>query len=66
MSILKVIEVLANSEISWEDATRKGVTQAAKSLKNIRSVYVKDQSAAVNDGKISEYRVTLKLTFELE
>lgn len=66
MSILKVIEVLANSEISWEDATRKGVTQAAKSLKNIRSVYVKEHSAAVNDGKILEYRVTLKLTFELE
>ena len=66
MSILKVIEVLANSEISWEDATRKGVAQAAKSLKNIRSVYVKDHSASVNDGKISEFRVTLKLTFELE
>lgn len=66
MSILKVIEVLANSEISWEDATRKGVTQASKTLKNIRSVYVKNHSAAVNDGKISEYRVTLKLTFELE
>jgi flavin-binding protein dodecin len=66
MSILKVIEVLANSEISWEDATRKGVTQASKTLKNIRAVYVKDHSAAVNEGKISEYRVTLKLTFELE
>lgn len=66
MSVLKVIEVLANSEISWEDATRKGVAKASQSLKNIRSVYVKDQSAAVNDGKITEYRVTLKLTFELE
>ncbi|MNF26271.1 hypothetical protein D3C85_129800 [compost metagenome] len=66
MSVLKVIEVLANSEISWEDATRKGVAKASQSLKNIRSVYVKDHSAAVNDGKITEYRVTLKLTFELE
>jgi flavin-binding protein dodecin len=66
MSVLKVIEVLANSEISWEDAARKGVAKAAKSVKNIRSVYVKDQSAAINDGKITEYRVTLKLTFELE
>jgi hypothetical protein len=66
MSVLKVIEVLANSEISWEDATRKGVAKASQSLKNIRSVYIKDHSAAVNDGKITEYRVTLKLTFELE
>ena len=66
MSVLKVIEVLANSEISWEDATRKGVAKASKSVKNIRSVYVKEHSAAVNDGKITEYRVTLKLTFELE
>ena len=66
MSVLKVIEVLANSEISWEDAARKGISKASKTVKNIRSVYVKDQSAAVNDGKITEYRVTLKLTFELE
>jgi flavin-binding protein dodecin len=66
MSVLKVIEVLTNSEISWEDATRKGVAKAAKSVKNIRSVYVKDHSAAVEEGKITEYRVTLKLTFELE
>jgi flavin-binding protein dodecin len=66
MSVLKVIEVLANSEISWEDATRKGVAKASQSLKNIRSVYVKDHSAAVNDGMITEFRVNLKLTFELE
>lgn len=66
MSVLKVIEVLANSEISWEDAARKGVTKAATSLKNIRSAYIKDHSATVKDGKITEYRVNLKLTFELE
>ena len=39
---------------------------ASKSLKNIRSVYIKDQSASVDAGKISEFRVTLKVTFELE
>ena len=66
MSVLKVIEVLASSEKSWEDATQKAVEQAAKSVKHIRSVYVKEQSAAVKDGKITEYRVNLKLTFELE
>ncbi|MBG6060426.1 flavin-binding protein dodecin [Flavobacterium sp. CG_9.1] len=66
MSILKVIEVLSNSEISWEDATRKGVAKAAKSVKHIRSVYVREQSAVVNNGAVTEFRVNLKLTFELE
>ncbi len=66
MSVLKVIEVLSSSSISWEDATQKAVEKASKSVKHIRSVYVQDQSAAVTDGKVSEYRVNLKLTFEIE
>ena len=66
MSVLKVIELLTSSNTSWEDATQKAITKASKSVKNIRSAYVKDQSVAVKDGKISEYRVTLKVTFELE
>ncbi len=66
MAVLKVIEVLSSSEKSWEEATQKAVNQAAKSLKNIRSVYVQEQSAVVTDGKISEYRVNLKLSFEIE
>ncbi len=66
MSVLKVIELLSSSNSGWEDAAQKAITKASKSVKNIRSVYVKDQSAAVSDGKISEYRVTLKVTFELE
>lgn len=66
MSVLKVIEVLSSSTTSWEDATKKAVEKASKSLKNIRSVYVQDQSAKVEDGKVTEFRVNLKLTFELE
>ena len=66
MAVLKVIEVLSGSEKSWEDATQKAVEKAAKSVKHIRSVYVQDQSASVKDGKISEFRVNLKITFELE
>jgi flavin-binding protein dodecin len=66
MAILKVIEVLASSEKSWEDATQKAVEQAAKSLKHIRSVYVQEQSASVKDGKVTEYKVNLKLSFEIE
>ncbi|WP_394747297.1 dodecin family protein [Spongiimicrobium salis] len=66
MAILKVIEVLANSEKSWEDATKKAVAHAAKSVKNIRSVYVQDQSASVKDGEISDFRVNVKITFEIK
>lgn len=65
MAVLKVIEVLANSDTSWEDATRKAVAQAAKSVKHIRSVYVQDQSASVKDGAITEFRVNVKITFEV-
>ncbi len=66
MAVLKVIEVLANSEKSWEDATKKAVAQAAKSLKNIRSVYVQEHSAAVKDGNVTEFRVNVKITFEVD
>jgi flavin-binding protein dodecin len=52
--------------LSWEDETKKAVAQASKTLKNIRSVYVQDQSAVVKDGDVTEFRVTLKLTFEIE
>jgi len=66
MAVLKVIEILSNSSESWEDATKKGVEKASKSLKGVRSVYVQDQSATVKDGKVHEFRVNLKITFELE
>lgn len=66
MAVLKVIEVLANSDESWEDATKKAVAEASKSVKNIRSVYVNEQSATVNDGKLKEYRVNVKITFEVK
>ncbi|HNQ38065.1 MAG TPA: dodecin family protein [Prolixibacteraceae bacterium] len=65
MSVLKVIEILASSEKSWEEAVQNAVTTASKSLKGIRSVYVQDQSALVKDNKVVEYRVNCKITFEV-
>ena len=65
MAIMKVIEVLANSEKSWEEATRKAVKQASKSVKNIKSVFVQSQSAVVNGDDVTEFRVNLKITFEV-
>ena len=66
MAVLKVIEVLANSEKSWEDAAKKGVAKAAESVKAIRSAYVQSQSCVVEDGEIKEFRVNLKITFEVK
>ena len=66
MAVLKVIEVLANSDKSWEDATKNAVKQASKSVKNIKSVYVQDQSAMVNGDNVTEFRVNVKLTFEVK
>ncbi|WP_299666810.1 dodecin family protein [uncultured Polaribacter sp.] len=65
MAVMKVIEVLANSEKSWEEATRKAVKQASKSVKNIKSAFVQSQSAVVNGDNVTEFRVNLKITFEV-
>jgi flavin-binding protein dodecin len=65
MAVLKVIEVLANSDKSWEEATKKAVKHASKSVKNIRSVYIQDQSASVSNGEVTEFRVNVKITFEV-
>jgi len=66
MEILKVVEIMSNSSKSWEDAAQCAVTEASKTLNNIRSLYIKDQTAVVENGKITEYRITGKLTFELD
>lgn len=65
MAVLKVIEVMASSPKSWEDATSLAVKTAGKTVKGIRSVYVQDQSAVVKNNKIAEFRVNLRITFEV-
>ncbi len=65
MAVLKVIEILASSPVSWEDATAIAVKTAAKTVKEIRSVYIKEQSAVVAKNKITEFRVNAKITFEV-
>ena len=66
MGIMKVIEILSNSSESWEEATAKGIEKASKSVKNIKSAFVQSQSVTVKDGKVDEYRVNIKLTFEVK
>ncbi len=67
MSVLKVIELLSESDKSWEDAAEKAVQRAGKTVKNIRSVWIKDMSATVNGkGKLKSYRATCKVSFEVD
>jgi flavin-binding protein dodecin len=65
MSVLKVIEIMCSSKKSWEDAAATGIAKASKTLKNVRSAWVQDQSVVIEKGKVKEYRVTLKLSFEV-
>ena len=61
--VVKVIEVLSQSEKSWEDAAAKAVKAASKSIDNVRSIYIVDTSAKVENGKIVKYRINAKITF---
>lgn len=66
MSVARVTEIIASSKKSFEDALDSGVDRACKTLDNVKSVWVKDQKAEIKDGKISEYRVTMMVTFVLK
>lgn len=66
MAVMKVIEILSESDKSWEDATAKGVKKASDSIKGIKSAFVQSQSATVKDGEVNSYRVNLKITFEVK
>jgi dodecin len=64
--IVKVIELMSESPESWEDATQNVVKEASKTLRNIRSVYIKEFTAAVENDNVASYRVNAKVTFEME
>ena len=66
MPILKVIEILASSKNSWEEAANNAVKEASKTVRGIRSVNVQNQSAVVEEGRIVEYRVNCKISFSVE
>lgn len=66
MSMLKVIEVLAESNDSFEDAARVAVANASASVRDIKSIYIQEMSGQVTNGKITSYRVNAKISFLLE
>ena len=66
MSVAKHIEITADSAKSFEDAVQQGITTAARTVKGIRSAWIKDQQVLVEGNKVSSYRVNMKVTFILE
>ena len=64
--IVKVIELMSESPNSWEEATQNVASEASKTLRNLRSIYVKEFSATVDREKLTSYRVNAKVTFEME
>ena len=64
--MLKVIEVLAESDKSWEDAAAQAVQRASKSVHGIKSIYIKDFEAKVDNNKITQYRINANISFMLD
>ena len=64
--LLGLVQVLSQSEDSWEDAARRAVKDAGKSVKKIKSIYIKNQEAVVKGNKIVQYRINANITIELE
>jgi flavin-binding protein dodecin len=66
MSVVKVIELIAESDQSWEAAAQAAVAHAGKTVRNIKSVYVEDFQAVVDSNKVTKFRVTAKITFVVD
>ncbi len=66
MSIAKTSEITASSDKSFEDAVRKGIKRFAKTIKNIQGAWIKEQKVIVDGDDVSEYRVTMIVTFILD
>lgn len=66
MSIVKVIEVIAESDTGWEDAAQNAVSVASETIKNVRHIYVKEMTAVVENGEIVKYRLNANLSFVVD
>lgn len=66
MSVARVTEITASSNKSFDDAIQQGIARASKTLENVSGAWIKDQEVVLNNGKVSEYRVNMKVTFILK
>ncbi|MCG3118179.1 MAG: hypothetical protein ALAOOOJD_00342 [bacterium] len=66
MSVARVTEITSSSAKSFEDAVTVGIERANKTLQNVKGAWIKDQKVIIENGKITEYRITMKVTFVLK
>jgi flavin-binding protein dodecin len=66
MSVAKVTEIISSSKKSFEDAVEQGIDRASETLTDVKGAWIAEQQVKVEDGKISEYRVTMRVTFVLK
>ena len=66
MSVARVTEITASSKKGFDEAIRLGIARANKTLANVRGAWIKGQKVVVQNGKVAEYRVTMKVTFVLK
>lgn len=65
MSVAKNIEITSTSEVNFEDAIKRGIERAARTIDNLRGAWIKEQKVKINDGLVTEYEVIMILTFVL-
>ena len=66
MTVVKIVELIGSSPNNWEDATKNALAEAAKTIKNIKSLYVKRCTAKIENNKIVEYRAVIKIAFAIK
>lgn len=66
MSVIKVIEVISESQLSWLDAARQAVDKVSKTIRNVKSVHIKDHGVDVQNGGIKSYRINARVSFLLD
>jgi flavin-binding protein dodecin len=65
-NVVKVVEILAESPTSWEDAAAQAIAKASESVHGIKSIYIKEFEAKVDNNKITSYRINAKVSFQLD
>ena len=66
MSVARITEISCNSDQSFEDAIQQGIARAATTIRNIRSAWIKEQEVQIDNGRITSYKVIMKITFVLD
>ncbi len=66
MSVARITEISATSEKSFEDAVQQGIARATKTLRNVRSAWIKEQEVSIENNRVTSYRVNMQITFVLD